>query len=53
MLAREWLFWHTGNVDFLMLTIGAEKMLRTLAVGWAVTILAALIFGWRTRRAGR
>ena len=50
-LAGEWLFWRTGNVDFLMLTIEAGNMLRVLAAGWIAIMLTALVIGWRFRRA--
>ena len=30
-MAGEWLFWRTGNVDFLTLTIEAGSLLRVLA----------------------
>ena len=50
VIASEWVFWNTGNVDFLTITIESAALLQTLAAGWAVIILAALIFGWRTRR---
>ncbi|MCE9524381.1 MAG: beta-lactamase family protein [Alphaproteobacteria bacterium] len=49
-LASEWVFWDTGNVDFLMLVIESGALLKTLAVGCAAIILAALAFGWRLRR---
>ena len=51
-LAGEWLFWRTGNVDFLMLTIEAGNLLKVLAAGWSAIILTALIVGWRLRHAG-
>ena len=50
-LAGEWLFWRTGNVDFLMLTIEAGNLLKVLAAGWIAIILTAVIIGWRFRRA--
>jgi CubicO group peptidase (beta-lactamase class C family) len=50
-LAGDWLFWRTGNVDFLMLTIGAGNMLKVLAAGWIAILLTAVILGWRFRRA--
>lgn len=49
-LAGEWTLWQTGNVDFLMLTIGAQKALRVLIAGWIVIILGALMIGWRLRK---
>ena len=50
-MAGEWLFWRTGNVDFLTLTIEAGSLLRVLAAGWIAILLAASIVGWRSRRA--
>ena len=49
-MAGEWLFWRTGNVDFLTLTIEAGNLLRVLAAGWMAILLAAGIVGWRFRR---
>jgi len=48
-LAGEWVFWNTGNVDFLTITIESGALLKALAAGWAAIILAALFFGWRRR----
>jgi hypothetical protein len=48
-LAGEWLFWRTGNVDFLMLTIEAGNMLKVLGAGWIAIILMGLIIGSRSR----
>lgn len=50
-VAGEWLFWRTGNVDFLMLTIGARAMLQTLATGWAAILLAGGCVAWLMTRA--
>ena len=50
-LAGEWLFWRTGNVDFLMLAIEARNMLKVLAAGWIAILLSASIIGWRFKRA--
>ena len=49
-LAGEWLFWRTGNVDFLMLSMEAGNLLKVLAAGWIAIILTAVIIGWRFRR---
>lgn len=49
-LAGEWVFWRTGAVDILMVTMEARRMLITLAIGWATIILAAVMTGWLTRR---
>jgi CubicO group peptidase (beta-lactamase class C family) len=50
-VAGEWIFWRTGNVDFLTLTIGAKAMLTTLVAGWMAILLVAIVAGWRMRRA--
>ena len=49
-VASEWVFWNTGNVDFLMIFLESSTLLKTLAAGWVAIILAALVFGWRRRR---
>ncbi len=49
-LASEWVFWKTGHVDFLTVTIEAGTLLKTLAAGWAAIVLAAIVIGWRRRR---
>lgn len=49
-LAGEWVFWKTGHVDFLTVTMEAGTLLKTLAAGWAAIILAAIVIGWRQRR---
>jgi len=50
-LAGEWVFWHTGNLDFLMVMMNARRMMLFVAVGWIVILLTAIIVGWRLRRA--
>ena len=41
VIASEWVFWRTGNVDFLMVTYESGALLKALAAGWTVTIAAA------------
>ncbi len=53
VIASEWVFWRTGNVDFLMVTYESGALLNALAAGWAVIFVAALFFGWRRWRYGR
>lgn len=48
-VAGEWLFWRTGNVDVLMLAMGARGMVRTLAAGWVAILLAGGCVGWLVR----
>ncbi|MEQ1755842.1 MAG: serine hydrolase domain-containing protein [Micropepsaceae bacterium] len=50
MLASEWVFWRTGNVDFLMVTMESGTLLRILAAGWVVIVLGGLFAGLRARR---
>ncbi|MFD3264774.1 serine hydrolase domain-containing protein [Phenylobacterium ferrooxidans] len=52
-LAGEWVFWRTGNVDNLMVLLEARRTLVVLAIGWAVILLGAGVFGWRLRWRGR
>jgi len=49
-LAGEWVFWKTGHVDFLTVSMEAATLLTTLAAGWAAIVLTALALGWRWRR---
>ena len=49
-LASEWTFWETGHVDFLTIAIESGVLLKTLAAGWTVIVLAALYAGFRSRR---
>ena len=50
-IAGEWVFWQTGDVDILTLTIESESLLKVLAAGWIAILLAASIVGWRSWRA--
>ena len=52
-VASEWVFWNVGKVDLLLFMIELDTLLTTLAAGWAVIVLAALVFAWRRRRAKR
>ena len=49
-LAGEWVFWKTGHVDFLTVTMEAGTLVKTLAAGWAAIVLSAIVLGWRRRR---
>ena len=49
-LASEWVFWHTGRIDFLTFTMETDALLRLLGIGWAVIVAAALFLGLRSRR---
>lgn len=49
-LAGEWVFWETGNLDFLAFTIGMPDMLRLIGLGSLVIVLAVPIIAWVIRR---
>jgi len=49
-LAGEWVFWHTGNLDLLMVTMNARRMVQLVVGGWIVIVLGAIVWGWRMRR---
>ena len=50
-LAGEWVFWETGNLDFLTVTMEARRMFTVIAAGWIVILVGALVVAWRGRRA--
>lgn len=54
-LAGEWVFWETGNVDFLAFTMAIPGMLRQIGLGGLVIVLAAPAIAWsiRHKRRGR
>jgi CubicO group peptidase (beta-lactamase class C family) len=52
-LAGEWIFWNTGNVDFLTITIETPSHVKALGIGLAVTFALALLAAWLTRRRSR
>jgi CubicO group peptidase (beta-lactamase class C family) len=52
-LASEWVFWHTGRIDFLTFTLESDALFRLLGIGWAVIVAAGLFFGLRSRRRSR
>lgn len=49
-LAGEWVFWKTGNVDFLMFSMMMGTMLKWIATGAVLIIVAGVLVGWRTAR---
>jgi CubicO group peptidase (beta-lactamase class C family) len=49
-LAGEWVFWETGNLDFLTVTMEAKRMFTVIATGWVVILVGALVVTWRGRR---
>ena len=50
-LAGEWVFWETGNLDFLTVTMEAGCMLTVIAGGWLLIVLGAILVAWRRRSA--
>jgi CubicO group peptidase (beta-lactamase class C family) len=48
-LAGEWVFWETGNVDFLAFTIAMPRMLRQIGFGSLAIILAMLVLSLALR----
>ena len=49
-LAGEWVFWETGNLDFLTVTMEAKRMFIVIATGWVVILVGAVVVAWRGRR---
>jgi len=49
-LAGEWVFWETGNLDFLTVTMEAKRMFIVIATGWVVILVGAVVVAWRSRR---
>lgn len=52
-LAGEWVFWETGNVDFLAFTMAIPGMLRLIGLGSLVIVLAVPAMVWLMRRANK
>jgi hypothetical protein len=52
-LAGEWVFWETGNVDFLAFTIAMPRMLRQIGFGSLAIILAMLVLSLALRHRRR
>jgi len=52
-LAGDWVFWETGNVDFLAFTIAIPVMLRLIGLGSLVIVLAVPTIAWSIRRKRR
>lgn len=49
-LAGEWVFWSSGEVDFLTLTMELKKTLTRAAIGAGVAFLAIFVLVWRLPR---
>jgi len=49
-VAGRWVFWKTGNVDFLTVTAELDRTLSILAIGGLVIVAAGVVAAWRFRR---
>jgi CubicO group peptidase (beta-lactamase class C family) len=52
-LAGEWIFWETGNVDFLAFAMAIPGMFRLIGLGSLVIVLAVPTIAWSIRRKRR
>ena len=52
-IAGEWVFWKTGRVDSLSFAAAFDGMLKAMAAGLLVIVLATLVLAWRGRRGAR
>ena len=52
-LAGEWVFWETGNVDFLAFTMAMPGMLRLMGLGGLVIVLVVPALAWSIQRKRR
>jgi len=43
-------YWLTGNVDFLAVTMSAGRMANLVIGGWIVILVVAVLVRWRLRR---
>ena len=50
-LAGEWVYWQTGTLDFIMLTMAGRSIMFRIIAGSVVIILIGLLLGWRAGRA--
>ena len=49
-LAGEWVFWETGNVDFISFAMAVPGVIRLIGVGSVVIVLAVPAIAWLLRR---
>lgn len=49
LMAGEWVFWQSGEVDTLVILMEARQTLTTLAIGCLIIILGGVAVGWWTR----
>ena len=52
-LAGEWVFWETGNVDFLAFAMAIPGMIRLIGFGSLVIVLAVPTIAWLVRQKRR
>jgi len=48
-IGSDWVYWHTGRVDFPTLVIDNRLSLLIFAAGTLLIIVAAVVIGWRRR----
>ena len=54
-LSGEWVFWATGKVDFLTVTMELKEMLTWVAIGAGIAFLSTFLLVWwlgRRRKPG-
>ncbi|WCL52915.1 serine hydrolase domain-containing protein [Gimibacter soli] len=51
-VAGEWIFWKTGNIDFLLFSMMIGTMLNWIMAGSVIIVIIALVRAWRGRRRG-
>ncbi|MEQ1686358.1 MAG: serine hydrolase domain-containing protein [Burkholderiaceae bacterium] len=49
-LAGEWVFWETGNVDFISFAMAVSGVIRLIGIGSVVIVLAVPTVAWSLRR---
>ncbi len=49
-LAGEWVYWQTGAMDFIMLTMERRRILYAILAGSLAIVLVGLVLGWRLNR---
>ena len=49
-LAGEWVYWQTGMLDFIMMTIAAPSIVWSIVWGSVVLVLVGVFLGWRATR---
>jgi len=49
-IGGDWVYWHTGRVDFATLASEAKTTLTILAIGALLIVLGAIVIAWLGRR---